>query len=537
MNRILISLLFVFLITGLWANHMDRLCTITSGKNGCESYNPLASLDWNGDGYDDLFIVENYWYPPTFSANDRVAYGRICVYFGGPTMQNTPSMTINGRSSSDITSWRPICNAGDMNGDGIDDLAYVHRDQNSQLELCVLYGGYNPDRVPAFRKGLVSDYTVGSVYINKLGDIDGDGFDDLGYTCIESTYNEIEPCTFNIVYGGRMSTELFKTLSVGNYGMCANILAQVGDINGDGCDDFYTGCYLPIRHYYCTPQVVLYYGNENRTYSDSLDLSSQQIQYYPFLTPVGDMNNDGFDDFFYGYANGFKSLHYGSTHFDYNNIIGYDLRTNQISTGDVNGDGYVDLIRSEYFSDHNNPVIWLGGQNFDSNIDYLLPVDDTLYYASSNTGSVHLSIGDYNGDGCSDIAIKNIDLRNAQMFDKTQNATFIYAGNRELTNDRASDQEQNRTAPAVGNIQIYPNPILSKNGVVTVKFDRIATEEPTTFSVYNIKGEKVKHYSVNNAQKSSGVGKYSLSELPTGVYVCVLQTSKQQLKQKITVLK
>ncbi len=52
MNRILISLLFVFLITGLWANHMDRLCTITSGKNGCESYNPLASLDWNGDGYD-----------------------------------------------------------------------------------------------------------------------------------------------------------------------------------------------------------------------------------------------------------------------------------------------------------------------------------------------------------------------------------------------------------------------------------------------------------------------------------------------------
>jgi hypothetical protein len=83
--------------------------------------------DANGDGYDDLLIGVPYGDP-----SGRSGAGESCVVFGGPTvgaggvvalssLTGINGFVLNGADADDF-SGRPVSRAGDVNGDGIDDL-------------------------------------------------------------------------------------------------------------------------------------------------------------------------------------------------------------------------------------------------------------------------------------------------------------------------------------------------------------------------------------------------------------------------------
>ncbi|NLN85972.1 MAG: hypothetical protein GX135_07755, partial [Candidatus Cloacimonetes bacterium] len=69
---------------------------------------------------------------------------------------------------------------GDLNGDGYDDLAIVEWTYRTSNQLLIFYSGPNadlqdPDHIIEFPDdGLIS------YYWSRLGDVDGDGFDDIG---------------------------------------------------------------------------------------------------------------------------------------------------------------------------------------------------------------------------------------------------------------------------------------------------------------------------------------------------------------------
>ena len=138
---ILLFWLCLLAVKVYYQNQMDLMNTLYGEFNGDEYGAEMVSMDYNGDGYDDLIVIAPFW-------NDSgvlgVYYpGKIYFYWGGPNgLANTPDCVIEGQRHRDFAPY--MCNAGDMNGDGIDDLAITYSTD-------VPWGTYKSILIPVIR--------------------------------------------------------------------------------------------------------------------------------------------------------------------------------------------------------------------------------------------------------------------------------------------------------------------------------------------------------------------------------------------------
>ncbi|MGC9361897.1 MAG: hypothetical protein ACP5F3_03120, partial [Candidatus Syntrophosphaera sp.] len=128
-------------------NHMDLIATITGDFYGALFGVGLASLDFNGDGIKDLAIQESNW-NPSESYDPLQRYGRIDLYWGGTDFDTIPDFYIFG--SEDLLLNYASCNminAGDVNNDGIEDLALTAR-SGSVRKVMIFFGRQQPVETP-----------------------------------------------------------------------------------------------------------------------------------------------------------------------------------------------------------------------------------------------------------------------------------------------------------------------------------------------------------------------------------------------------
>ncbi len=94
-----------------------------------------AAGDVNNDGYDDFMVAE----PTEYST-----WGWVVIYFGGPGVDNVPDVTIDVNAVEGHQKYfgREIAAVGDINGDGIDDIAVAAQDINSRGQI-FLYAGWD----------------------------------------------------------------------------------------------------------------------------------------------------------------------------------------------------------------------------------------------------------------------------------------------------------------------------------------------------------------------------------------------------------
>ena len=259
--------------------------------------------DVNGHGYDDVVVGAPY--------NDTAGTdaGRAYVFYGGASPNNAVDLTLTALAAGDHFGLA-VGTAGDVNVDGYDDVVAGAPNNDAAGAdagaAYVFYGGASPDAVAdatltAEAAGDDFGFAVGTA-----GDVNGDGRADIvigayGNDAIAGNAGRayvcyLDPpkaaCRLQVTMPGEDAGD-FKGFSV----------AAVGDVNGDGYDDFIVGA--PRRDTRAGTDAgtaYLYYGGPALDASADLHLlgAAADDDFGWSVGAAGDVNGDGYDDWIVG---------------------------------------------------------------------------------------------------------------------------------------------------------------------------------------------------------------------------------------------
>lgn len=501
-------------------NQMDLMTTLYGEFNGDEFGAAMVAMDYNGDGYDDLIVVAKCW---TSTGVFGPFYpGKLYFYWGGPGgLTSTPGFVIEGQSN---TQFAPrMCNAGDMNGDGIDDLAITYStdiiQQGTYKSIAIFLGRSNPQTTPDYLATI--PYT--SVIPIYLGDVNGDGKSDLAFW----GWHRSQRYSYFTYIWTDLESDPVLFLNSGVYTKLI-YLGGVGDVNNDGFDDAYLAYPVTIENY----GAVLLPGNSSASLSDSLMLTESFVDVDPRSSPLGDINGDGFADFM-GYS--VYPNHYiwlGSTVLDsipdltlslnspYHDMHSFGRTNNEYAVyGDLNGDGYDDFVCSDpQVNVYNGQAgAWLGGPNVNSTVDLVFnPPSDWVWHSFGHAKA----IGDFDGDGFDDLALSCPRWMDSGFHDTGR--IYVFAGNAQLEDTTVANDDP--VAPPLtsydGEIKAYPNPcrVSSSEITVTLEGEVYARSGNYSYKLFNIRGQELKQGQLASNEISNRQFSLDLGNLSAGVY-------------------
>ena len=200
--------------------------------------------DVNGDGYDDVLVGATYWTDP--QTGD---WGRVSLFLGSAGgLGDTAVWTAQGNPSYGGFG-APTTGAGDVNGDGYDDVLIAEPsfwgDQDQEGRVYLYHGGPSgPGDTPAWTDEGDQDYAHFGNAVSSAGDVNGDGYGDV---IIAAWYYDAED--FNegraYVYHGSadgLAAEPAWMAEGNQYTARFGISVDgAGDANGDGYDDVLVG--------------------------------------------------------------------------------------------------------------------------------------------------------------------------------------------------------------------------------------------------------------------------------------------------------
>ncbi|MCB9758890.1 MAG: FG-GAP repeat protein [Alphaproteobacteria bacterium] len=270
---------------------------------------PYPVGDVDGDGYDDLVGAGD---DDLDVEGPRVLF----TFFGSASgVDLSRQQIVTPPSGSDF--YRTPTDAGDVDGDGFADVVVVTTDRS----VLVFYG--SASGLDATREQVIaldhtnSGYAAG-LTVAGAGDVDGDGYDDIvvgamaetvdGYSATGAAY---------VCYGSASGVDVSREQRLlASDGVGGNYfgwnLDGAGDVDADGYDDIVIGAPHSDAAWYLGGEAYLFYGS-----ASGIDASRQQ----PLLIEAA-----------------------GESAF---------LGTSVSGAGDVNADGYADVVVGAYRSSAN----------------------------------------------------------------------------------------------------------------------------------------------------------------------------------------
>jgi len=353
-------------------------------------------------------------------ANGR---GRAYIFLGNYFMDNIADLIMTGQSSSDHFG-ASVSTAGDVNNDGFSDVVIGH-----EYKAYIYFGGTSMDTII----DVILDYVNMNVYsVSTAGDVNGDGYDDL---IVGSNYTGNYGQAYIFLGGSSMDNTPDLIMEPNEYGFFdfGKSVASAGDVNGDGYSDVIVGS--SFGQFPVIGQAHIFFGGVlMNNVPDVILIGETAVKDFGFsVSTAGDVNSDGFSDVIVGAPNmtspflvsGKAYIYYGGSPMDnisdvtmIGDSVGNYFGFSVSTAGDINNDDYSDVV--------------VGAYRYKSSIGrcYIYLGDmstdstaDIILNGSQTTKSFGRSVstaGDINGDGFSDVII------GATSYNSSTGLAFLY---------------------------------------------------------------------------------------------------------------
>jgi len=385
----------------IYSGHTGVMCFTGAVEGDFLGYSVSGAGDVNNDGYDDLIVgAPMHDYP---WSNSGVTY----VYSG-----ETGGMIVgySGLNEGDNLGYS-VSGAGDVNNDGYADVVCgaPFYDDGGSTDAGKVYVRSPHDFVLLwnFTGDAAGDYFGRSV--SGAGDYDNDGYDDLVIGAPGSDAgnpNGGQVYVYSGLTGFRIDTYNLAVQEGDNLGQS---VSGAGDVNNDGYDDIMMGQPMDddagenAGRAWCgtSESPSVFWSGTGEAAGDQFGRS---------VSGAGDVNNDGYDDFIVGArfsdaagSNSGRAYVYSGENLDLlysfpGEAAGDNFGHSVSGAGDVNNDGYDDLIVGAYLHDAGRAYIFCGETGA-----LLCTFDGVMAY--DNFGFSVSGAGDVDNDGYDEVIV------------------------------------------------------------------------------------------------------------------------------------
>ncbi len=450
----------------------NRLQFIHTESGTVLNYEDLKVWDANGKILDAAFEKNNNDY--CIHVNMINAVYPITI---DPISTTAAAMVESNQANGQLGS--SVSSAGDVNGDGYSDVivgAYAYDNGEAFEGAAFIYHG-SATGISTTAAAMVQSNQVNANMgssVSSTGDVNGDGYSDVIVGAQGRDNGQTDEGAAFIYHGSATGINTTAAAMVESNQLFANMgssVAGAGDVNGDGYSDVIAGAYAYDNGQDAEGAAFIYHGSAAgiNTTAASIVESNQASAFMgqgKSIAGAGDVNGDGYSDVIagaYAYDNGQDAegaafIYHGSAT-GINAVPAAIVQSNQAnaflgysvsSAGDVNGDGYSDVIVGSYFYDNGETNEGAGfiyhGSATGINTTAAARVESNQ--AGGQMGYSVAGAGDINGDGYSDVIV------GAPYYDNGQNdegTAFIYHGSATgISTTAAAMVESNQTFASMG---------------------------------------------------------------------------------------
>jgi len=343
-------------------------------QNGYFGKSVSSAGDVNGDGFEDI-LVGHYLYN-----NGEGAEGALHVYYGSEWgLSSAPDWTVMGPGYKTYLGY--YVTSGDFNGDGFSDVVggadYASNGETEEGRAFAYYGHSDADGGLSDSPDWTAESGQAGAHfaesISNAGDVDGDGCDDLivgahYYKSGSYDYNGKAYLYLGDHLNGLSGTPIWTVVGGAEWALLGEGVSKAGDVNKDGFGDVIVGA--PGKG---GRAAYIYLGGDPVTglsASPNFTISVSQPSLFGYsVSDAGDINGDTWPDLlvgapyyenvfgnegaifvFYGKSSGGIFTGFSATpDWQYigdgpiNSYLGHSVS----SAGDINHDGFSDIIAGE----------------------------------------------------------------------------------------------------------------------------------------------------------------------------------------------